>query len=232
MYDLSVVLPVYNEVQTIETVLSSWQKLLDKQPLSYQFVVCEDGSSDGTSQLLRRIRKRYKLHLNQKLERRGYGGAVIDGITSANSEYILSIDSDGQCDPKDFPKFWQSRRKAKVIIGWRIKRADNSQRKVFSFLFKTVFLLLFPTSVHDPSAPFVLYKKDTVLPHLGYLRYLKEGFWWGFVGTCVKARISIKELVINHQKRLNGVTVVYQMKKVPGIAIRNLMGLFHLRMAS
>lgn len=231
MSKVSIILPVYNERKTIEPVLKEWEKELKKLKISNEFVVCEDGSTDGTHEFLKKIKNKYKLSLNQKEGRRGYGGAVIDGIKTAKSQYLLSIDSDGQCDPKDFAKFWENRNKADVLIGWRTDRADAIQRKIFSFLFKTVFKSLFPTRIHDPSAPFVLYKKKTVLPYLKYFKYLKEGFWWGFIGTAVKKNLTIAELPMNHKVRLNGETVVYKTEKIPSIAFRNLVGLFKLKSA-
>lgn len=229
MAKVSIILPVYNERNTIDTVLNEWRIELNKLKINYEFIICEDGSNDGTSKFLKKIKKKYSLVLNQVKTRRGYGGAVIDGIKTAKSDYILSIDSDGQCDPSDFQMFWKNRDRADIVIGWRTIRADAMQRKVFSCLFKTVFKILFPTSIHDPSTPFVIYKKKTVLPFLKYLKFLEEGFWWGFIGTAVKKGLTIYELPINHRKRLNGESVVYKTNKVPSIAIRNLVGLIRLK---
>src|SRR3989338_4193826 len=229
MAKVSIIFPVYNERNTIDTVLNKWRIELNKLKINYEFIICEDGSNDVTSKFLKKIKKKYSFVLNQVKARRGYGGAVIDGIKTAKSDYILSIDSDGQCDPSDFQMFWKNRDRADIVIGWRTIRADAMQRRIFSFLFKTVFKILFPTSIHDPSAPYVIYKKKTVLPFLKYLIFLKEGFWWGFIGTAVKKGLTIYELPINHQKRLNGETVVYKTNKVPSIAIRNLVGLIKLK---
>ena len=231
MSKVSIILPVYNERKTIEPVLREWSRELKKLKVSFEFVVCEDGSTDGTSEFLKKIKPKYNLSLDQKKSRRGYRGAVIDGIKTAKSQWLLSIDSDGQCDPKDFGKFWKNKNKAEILIGWRTDRADAIQRKIFSFFFKTVFKLLFPIGIHDPSAPFVLYKKKTVLPYLKYYRYLKEGFWWGFIGTAVKKGLSVFELPMNHRVRLNGETVVYKTEKIPSIAFRNLVGLARLKFA-
>ena len=90
---------------------------------------------------------------------------------------------------------------------------------------------MFPTKIHDPSAPFVLFEKKTIFPYINYLKYLKEGFWWGFVGMCVKKKIPLKELPINHRKRMKGDTQVYHLKKIPSIAIRNMLGLVRLRIS-
>jgi dolichol-phosphate mannosyltransferase len=232
MTQVSIVLPVFNERNSIESVLKEWRRELNKLTLTYEFVICEDGSTDGTSEFLQKIQKKYSLVLNQVKIRRGYGGAVIDGIRTAKSKYILSIDSDGQCDPKDFKKFWKNKNKADITIGWRTDRADAIQRKAFSFMFKTIFKILFPISLHDPSAPFVLYQKKTVLPYLKYYKFLKEGFWWGFIGTAVKKGLSVYELPMNHRNRLNGETVVYKTNKIPSIAFRNLIGLIKLKLAN
>ena len=232
MSQISIILPVYNERKTIESVLKEWGKELNKLSISYEFIICEDGSTDGTSEFLKKIQKKYSLVLNQVRTRRGYGGAVIDGIKIAKSQYILSIDSDGQCDPSDLKNFWKNKDRADIIIGWRTERADAIQRKIFSFMFKTFFKLLFPTSIHDPSAPFVLYKRKTVFPYLRYYKFLKEGFWWGFIGAAVKKDLSIYELPINHRTRLNGETVVYKTNKIPEIAFRNILGLLKLKASS
>lgn len=229
MDSLSVILPVYNEAQIIEIVIKEWRKVLNKARLNFELIICEDGSNDGTKSLLQKITPKYRLILNQVNYRRGYGQAVIDGITTAKKNFILCVDSDGQCDPRDFPKFWARRYQQDALIGWRKHRADSQQRKIFSRLFKTIFLLLFPTLIHDPSAPYVLFRKRKIYPYLKYLRFLKEGFWWGFIGMCVKKGLCVAELPIYHRRRLAGDTQVYHLKKIPSIAIRNLFGLIKLK---
>lgn len=229
MNKISIILPVYNERETIEKVIKEWIKELEKIKISYKLIICEDGSSDGTSELIRKIELKLNLILNQKKKRRGYGRALIDGIKTAKSQYILCVDSDGQCDPKDFKKFWDSRTQANIIIGWRTNRADSIQRKLFSFMFKIIFTFFFPIKIHDPSAPYVLFKKKTVVPYLKHLEYLKEGFWWGFVGMAVKKNLSICEITINHRLRLKGDTVIYKINKIPLIVLRNIFSLIRLR---
>jgi len=227
---LDIIFPVYNEKKSIERVLKEWHKSLFKS-FDARFIICEDGSTDGTCELLLKLKKQYPIILNQKKIRRGYAGAVIDGLKNASSEYVLCVDSDGQCDPKDFLKFWEKRGKADAIIGWRLNRADSLQRKIFSWLFKNFFKALFSTSIHDPSAPFVLIKRKKIYPYLKYLFYLKEGFWWGFVGMCTKKKVLLTELPINHRNRLDGKTNVYHFKKIPFIAVRNIVGLIRLKIS-
>ena len=229
MKNLSVILPVFNERNSIETVLKEWLQEIKKNNINFQFIVCEDGSTDGTSRLLNKIQSRYELLLKQDKIRRGYGKAVIEGIKAAKTDYILCVDSDGQCDPKDFMKLWNNKNQADVIVGWRTNRADPPQRKIFSFLFKSIFKFLFPTKIHDPSSPYVLCIRKPILQNLKYLKFLSEGFWWGFIGMCVKRNLSMFEIPINHRQRLKGNTVIYKINKIPSIAINNLVGLLKLK---
>jgi len=227
--DLEVILPVYNERDSIQLVVREWVKEFLRQDIPFRFIICEDGSIDGTQQVLKKLALKYPMMLNQAHFRRGYGKAVIDGINTANARYVLCIDSDGQCDPGDFGRFWEKRDVEAIHIGWRIHRADALQRKLFSGLFGLLFRSLFPTPIHDPSAPFVLFRRTTIIPYLSELSYMREGFWWGFVGMCIKHNIKISELPIKHRPRISGKTNVYQASKMPLIAIRNTVGLIYLR---
>jgi len=231
MNDVDIILPVHNEKDILLTVLREWASVLNKMNISYSFVICEDGSTDGTKKLLLKLQKAYPIHLNQASLRRGYGRAVLDGIASSNGTYVLCIDSDGQCDPRDFHTFWKLRHKNKVIIGWRLTRMDTWIRILYSRLFHVLFSLLFFNRLHDPSTPFVLFQKKSILPYVHYLTYLHEGFWWGFIGTCLKFSISVMELPIHHRARLKGKTQIYSLKRMPSLAMRNIVGLFALRFA-
>lgn len=231
MTGLSLVLPAYNERKTLPVVLKDWKKALISLHIPFEIIVCEDGSTDGTSEYLRKNASLLGVELSQSKTRRGYGGAVLAGIKHAKHTYVLCIDSDGQCDPADLPSFWRSRNKAQVIIGWRTHREDHVQRILFSACFKAFFALLFPNPPKDPSAPFVLFQKKEIQPLLPLLAYLREGFWWGFVAACIREHISIYQLPMHHQLRLAGDTQVYQAKNIPGIALRNILGLIQLRFA-
>src|SRR5882724_6393409 len=98
--NLSIILPVYNEVDSLEEVISEWDAALRKIPdLRHTFLICEDGSTDGTQDLIRALEGRYSIVNNSVSWRRGYGQAVRAGIARARTDYILCIDSDGQIGP-------------------------------------------------------------------------------------------------------------------------------------
>jgi dolichol-phosphate mannosyltransferase len=230
--NLSVVLPVHNEVDSLEKVVSEWDVSLRKIPdLHHVFIICEDGSSDCTKESIIELERRYPIVNNSVSWRRGYGQAVRDGIGLANTDYVLCIDSDGQIGPDQMNEIWRRRTEDRFLIGWRYPRLDPPIRLIYSKLFKWYHKLLFPNRLHDPSCPFVLGHTKLFERVESFLVYMKEGFWWGFVGACCKANIPIDEIQIRHRKRFAGNTQVYKLAKMPGIIFRNAIGLVKLRFA-
>ena len=116
---LSIILPVFNEVKSLEHVISSWSKYLIEKKITHEFVICEDGSTDGTKELIRKLEKIYIVSNQSSKDRRGYGKGVISGIIAAKYEFILCIDSDGQCMPDSFDEFFRDRNIADILIGNR-----------------------------------------------------------------------------------------------------------------
>ena len=211
-------------------MVSEWDASLRKIPgLHHVFIICEDGSTDGTMELIVELERRYPIVKNSVPWRRGYGQAVRDGIGLSETEYVLCIDSDGQIGPDQMNKVWGRRSEDHFIIGWRYPRRDPSVRLIYSKLFKLFHRLLFPNRLRDPSCPFVLGHTKLFKRVAPLLVYMKEGFWWGFVGACWKLKIPIEEIQISHRERRAGDTQVYKLAKMPGIIFRNGIGLLKLR---
>src|SRR5579884_3486839 len=117
--DLEVLLPVHNEGESIEATIREIYGELSRE-INVGFIICEDGSKDDTKEVLRRLAKELPLHLNLSDQRKGYSRAVRDGMHMLQADYLLCLDSDGQCDPKDFWKFWRVRADADVVLRWRV----------------------------------------------------------------------------------------------------------------
>jgi glycosyltransferase involved in cell wall biosynthesis len=233
MPNLSLVLPVYNEVGSLEAVVSTWDSCLTKIPgLEHVFIICEDGSTDGTKELVVNLELRFPVINNSVSRRRGYGQAVREGIGLAKTEYVLCIDSDGQIGPPDQMKeIWNRRSKDCFLVGWRHPRVDPAIRLLYSRLFGIYHRVLFPHRLHDPSCPFVFGHLNLFQSVEPYLIYMTEGFWWGFVGACYRLGIGIEEVQIRHSKRFAGKTEIYKPTKMLAIMVRNAVGLLKLRLA-
>jgi dolichol-phosphate mannosyltransferase len=225
--DLEVLLPVHNEAESIEATIREIHSELSPK-LNVAFIICEDGSRDNTKQILRSLAQELPLRLNLSEGRKGYSKAVREGMQMLESPYLLCLDSDGQCAPKDFWNFWEARNSADVVFGWRVNRADTLIRRTFSRIFKTIYMAVLAPPVHDPSCPYVLMKKQVAVRFAPELGVMQEGFWWEFIARVHRRRCTIKEIPVHHRLRSAGVTQVYRWKKMPRMFLRHVAGIFRI----
>ena len=231
--ELTIIFPIFNEQETIKETLLEWKNTLDKLQIKYEIILAEDGSTDNTKKILNDllISNRDLFVSNIEEKKRGYANAIRSSIKIAKGKYILNVDSDGQCDPKDFINFWVKRDLLEngIIIGHRLNRKDSLQRLLMSKFFLILHRILFFSKVKDPSCPYVLSKNDFFVTINSYLNFMVEGFWWGFIAICLKKNIQIHQIKINHRLRLSGQTNVFHLNKIPSIALRNIFGLIKLK---
>lgn len=225
--ELQIILPVHNEAESIEATVKEIYDELSRK-VRIEFIICEDGSRDNTQEVLTGLSKKYPMKLIMSKERKGYSKAVQDGMLAMDSPYLLCLDSDGQCDPKDFWKFWQEKDNFDLLIGWRVNRADTLIRKLFSRFFYLFYKMLFHAPIHDPSCPFILAKKNMILSLAPELGLMKQGFWWEFTARAYRRGYKMKEIPVNHRSRTAGTTQVYKFSKMPGIFMHHFIALFQI----
>lgn len=225
--ELEILLPVYNEAGSIEATV---REIYDEWSprISSRFLICEDGSNDDTREILRRLAESLPMKLILSEERKGYSRAVKDGMKVLQAPYLLCMDSDGQCDPTDFARFWNVRAESDVVVGWRINRADTALRKLMSRIFYRIYQLFYGVPVHDPSCPYVLVRKHVIDKLLDELGAMQQGFWWEFVARVHRHGFSILELPVNHRVRSSGTTQVYRLSKLPAIGWRHFLALWKI----
>lgn len=231
---ISIVLPVHNEFLNLRNLIMEWDTELKKIPqIKHEFIVVEDGSTDGTKKLITELEKKYCIINLSSEKKRGYSKAVLDGIKASKGDYILCTDSDNQIKVNSLIENINNLPKSDIFLfGIRTPRNDPIHRKIYSKMFKILHDLLFSSNLSDPSCPFVIGKKETFkrLPEK-FLLEMREGFWWGFVAVSKKKKIDFNEVKIDHFKRLGGESG-YKLNQMPGIILRNTIGLLKIKFSS
>ncbi len=229
---IDVVLPVHNEGGSIEKTLEEFHEVVaEKLGIPIRFIVCEDGSSDNTVEVLQKLAEKLPLLLISEPGRKGYSRAVIDGFKAATQPLICFVDSDGQYDPYDFEKLYSELHEADcdLVVGYRNPRQDSWVRILMSALFNQVYKLYFSVGLKDPSCPYLIIRRDALRRILtGNVGLLKQGFWWEFFARAKSNNLRMRQIPISHRTRVTGASQVYLPLKVPGIAFSHLRALSEL----
>lgn len=227
--EIAVVLPCHNEADIIEKVVREFYEELNGK-VSFEIVVCEDGSTDGTKDVLRKLSKEIPMKVILGNERKGYAGGLKDGLKLVEAKYVFFVDADGQHRAADFWKLYALREKYDVVSGWRVKRADNFYRRIMSKTFQLLARLFFGLpKLKDITAPFKLVKADVAKKVAEECKYMKESFWTEFTIRIWLKKFTIAEKPVTHKDRLgNGSTRVYKPWKIPKIVMAQISGLLKL----
>lgn len=130
--DLSVVVPAFNEEHRIPPTLDHLHAYLSAQPLRYEIVVVDDGSSDDTADVVTRAMARIpNLRLVRQPQNRGKGAAVRRGMLEARGQVRVMCDADGSMPPEQLPKLLApiARCEASIAIGSRYAPGAKSDSK-------------------------------------------------------------------------------------------------------
>tara|TARA_B100000123_G_scaffold80030_1_gene57564 strand:+ start:710 stop:1429 length:720 start_codon:yes stop_codon:yes gene_type:complete len=231
MEKIQIVTPVYNEEKNIYATIENFFKEYSNNKFEISFIISEDGSTDNSINIINELKKIYDIKLLSSPERKNYTDAVLIGLREANSNIISFVDSDGQYDPKDLKRLYDNLEPGKIVVGYRYPRVDNIFRLFISGSFKRLYQFLLKIELKDPSCGyFMAYKEDIEsIINTDAVGLIKEGFWWEFYAWCIKRNLEIVEIPIKHFNRKYDNTVVFKLKKIPGIAYRNIVGLFKLK---
>lgn len=125
--DLSVVVPIYNEVESVQALVQELHAALDPTPFNYEMVLVNDGSDDGTMPLLTRLQSADSRIVVINFRRNhGQTAAFRAGFDHARGRYIVTLDADLQNPPADIPKLLTKLEEGyDVANGWRENRQDG-----------------------------------------------------------------------------------------------------------
>ena len=196
---LSIVIPVFNERESIPLLLDEIHSAVEGY--NYEIVCVDDGSSDGTfEQLRQRSRNDGTVRLIRFLRNYGKSAALSEGFKYADSEFVVTLDSDLQDDPQEIPRLVEKLEEGfDLVSGWKKERRDPLSKRLPSKFFNLVTRLLTGIRIHDFNCGLKGYRNSVVKSldlYGGMHRYIpvlagKKGF-------------RVTELAVNHRPRKFG----------------------------
>jgi glycosyltransferase involved in cell wall biosynthesis len=159
---ISVVIPVYNEVENIAPLYSELKAVLEKLEAAYEIIFVDDGSTDGTFQKIVDLRRADRLIKGIRFRRNFGQSAAFDvGFKAARGAVVVATDGDLQNDPADIPKMLEKLVEGyDVVAGWRFVRKDTLEKRIFSRFANALYRWLARVTVHDSGCSLRVYKKS------------------------------------------------------------------------
>jgi len=201
--DLSVVVPLFNEAESLAELSAALRQVLEELKLKYELIFVDDGSTDNSFKILQEM---HELHRQIKVVRlrRNFGksAALSAGFQAATGEIIVTMDADLQDDPEEIPRLMEKVREGyDLISGWKKKRFDPLSKTIPSRVFNSVTAMLTGIKLHDFNCGLKAYRKELAkeLSIYGELhRFIPVlAHWAGF---------RVGEIVVQHHPRKYGKT--------------------------
>lgn len=151
-YDFSLVLPVQNQADITPTVTAKIVAVLKKNKIDYELIMVENGSTDNTLTVLKKLASKNKRIL-VTASPSGYGRAVIHGLKSTHGQYLSYMPSDGQCDPLVLPRVFKAITQPGIDLVKVFRTSRESMlRKLVSRSFNLLANLIFGLKTKDINA--------------------------------------------------------------------------------
>jgi glycosyltransferase involved in cell wall biosynthesis len=200
--ELSVVIPVYNEEESIEPLIQEITAVVAPLGKRYEIVVVDDGSQDNTFPALAQLRHN-EPHLRVVRLKRNFGqtAAMAAGLAYAQGEVVVMMDGDGQNDPADIPALLaELDRGNDLVSGWRYSRRDPLfSRRLPSKIANGLISWTTQVKLHDYGCTLKAMRKDVA-------KNLKlYGEMHRFIPAIAYERgAQVAEIKVNHRPRLRG----------------------------
>ena len=222
MEKLYIVIPAYNERETIQKVIEDWYPVIKKAGEDSRLVIVDDGSKDNTFEIMEACAKSRPQFIPITKENSGHGATVLYAYRYAlehGADYVFQTDSDGQTMPEEFWPFWKCRKTYDMIIGHRNKRQDGMSRIFVTKILKFTIRICFGVKVTDANTPFRLMEAGELKKNLSLV---PENFNLSNVVLSViytKKKCKVKYIPITFKPRQGGVNSI-NLKKIFKIGIQ------------
>ena len=205
--DISVVVPLYNEADSLPELAAWIKRVMDANQFSYELILVDDGSTDNSWEVIEALKETYLTIVSGIKFRRNYGksAALNVGFEAAKGQVVITMDADLQDSPDEIPELYHRivHDKKDLVSGWKQKRHDPLTKTIPTKLFNAATRWMSGIhNLHDFNCGLKAYRKEVVksIEVYGEMhRYVPVlAKWAGFT--------RIDEKVVAHYPRKYGVT--------------------------
>jgi len=203
---VSIVIPVYNEAENLRDLVAEVKAAMDRQPRSYELLLVDDGSRDGSRAILRELATEHPwLRPLSLIRNYGQSTALQAGFDSARGDFIVTLDGDLQNDPVEIPRLLAMLDEdpdVSVVSGWRKDRQDRAlTRKLPSRIANQVISTVTGVHLHDYGCALKAYRREVI----ANLRLYGEMHRF-IPALAVEAGGRVVEVPVLHRARTRGVS--------------------------
>lgn len=215
--DLSVVIPVYNEVKNLQPLHEQLNDVLQTLGLNYEIIFVDDGSADGSYGVLQELHAADDCVKVIRFRRNfGQTAAFAAGFDHARGDLVVTLDADGQNDPADIPRLLDKMSEGDydIVTGWRVNRQESLARRWVSRVANTIISRTTHISIHDRGCSLKVFRSEIVknMRLYGQLhRFLPE------LASTIGVRVA--EVPVNDRDRKFGQSKYGALSRTPRVIL-------------
>ena len=203
--DISVVVPLYNEAESLPELAKWIERVMDENKFSYEIIFVNDGSTDNSWEVIKSLQEKNKA-IGGISFRRNYGKspALNTGFARAKGDVVITMDADLQDSPDEIPELYRmiTEDGYDMVSGWKQKRYDPLSKTIPTKLFNATARAVSGIKLHDFNCGLKAYKRE-VVKHIEIYGDMHR--WIPFLAKSV-GYTKIGEKVVHHQARKYGHT--------------------------
>jgi glycosyltransferase involved in cell wall biosynthesis len=199
---LTVVIPAYNEEANVEPCYRELVGVLEAAAHAFEVILVDDGSTDGTAQVVRRLSRADARLRPLRLRRNAGQTAALDaGFRAARGAIVVTMDADLQNDPRDIPKLLAALPGHDAVCGWRVDRQDPWTKRMASRVANVVRDRFTRDGIHDTGCTLKAFRREA-LQRLHLYRGLHR-----FLPALLQMEgLRVTEIPVSHRPRRSGVS--------------------------
>lgn len=198
--DLSLVIPAFNEEETLPLLLAEIRAALNPTGLRYEVIFVDDGSQDLTAEIIREFHAQDpRVRLIRLKTNSGESAATDAGLKAAGGRYVVTMDADLQNDPREIPALLAHLDRWDAAVGWRVKREDPATKRIASRIANRVRNTLSQDDIKDSGCTFRAFRRECLRELVLYRGFHR------FIPTLLRIQgYRVIEVPVRHRTRQFG----------------------------